>query len=280
MTVCVAVPVYRRSLSQDEQLALRHLDHYLPGTEKVLVMPQGLDFARDGYDEARFDPSFFRGIAGYNRLMLSRQFYEHFERYDYILIHQLDALVLRSDLDRFTSLDLDYLGAPWADHGADDKPFLTHVGNGGLSLRRVKGLLRLLDSPARKMGGREFYRRGYADGPRRLRPAGVYRALLRSLGPYPTWGGVARRLTGDTRVDFAAEAKYYRGGGEAEDRYLSAEAKNYCPSLVFGTIEQALEFAFEREPRFCYVQAGERMPFGAHAWARHDRRFWEPHLLA
>ena len=277
----VIVPAYRSHLTDDEALSLRHLEHFLPEAEKILVMPETLEFRRNGYREVRFAPSFFHGITGYNRRMLSREFYAEFEGFDYILIHQLDALVLHSDIETYLALGVDYLGAPWVDHDADGAPFLTHVGNGGLSLRRVSAFLRLLDSPAPRTNVREYYRRGYSRGPRRYRPVGLYKACLRGLGIRPSLGAaVAKRLAGDDRVDFGAEARDYIAGGAAEDRFISFEAGKYSPGFVFGSLEQALQFAFEREPRFCYEKAGGRLPFGAHAWSRYDRQFWEPYLLA
>lgn len=276
----VVVPAYREHLSDDEELALKHLDHFLPEADKYLVMPETLDFGRDGYREARFAPVFFRGIPGYNRLMLSRDFYARFEKYEFILINQLDALILRSDVERFLALKVDYLGAPLVEHDASGAPTLTRVGNGGLSLRRISGFRRLLDSPAPKTTVREYYRRRYTEGSLKYRLLGVPRACLAASGLRTSiQKTIARGLGRQYRVDFAAEAWAYSQGGAAEDRFISLEARNYCPDFTFGRIDQALTFAFEREPRFCYAQAGGRMPFGAHAWARYDRAFWEPHLL-
>jgi hypothetical protein len=109
----------------------------------------------------------------------------------------------------------------------------------------------------------------------------MYKAAVRGLGLRPTLrGAVARRLGGDVLVDFPAEAEHYMAGGAAEDWFISAEAKRYYPHFVFASTEHALDFAFEREPRFCYEKAGRKLPFGAHAWSRYDRQFWEPYLLS
>lgn len=277
----VVIPVYRTYLSDDERLSLRHLEHFLPEAEKVFVLPDTLDFGRSGYREARFAPAFFGSIAGYNRLVLSRDFYARFEEFEFILIHQLDAIILRSDVERFLALGVDYLGAPWIEHDANGAPFLTHVGNGGLSLRRVSAFRRLLDSPAPKTTAREYYRRRYSEAPLSRRGlVGVYKAGLKGLGIRTSIRGtVARRFGKEDWVDFAAEAKNFSPGGY-EDSFISGEARSYSPGFTLGSIDQALEFAFEEEPRFCYEKAGGRMPLGAHAWSRYDREFWEPHLLS
>jgi hypothetical protein len=143
----------------------------------------------------------------------------------------------------------------------------------------VSAFRQLLESPPPQTTAREYYRRRYCEPPRRRRLVGVYKASLKGLGIRTTVrGAVARRFGRPDWVDFAAEARNYSYGG-AEDRFISAEAKSYSPGFTFGSMDQALGFAFEREPRFCLEKAGGRMPFGAHAWGRYDRGFWEPHLL-
>jgi hypothetical protein len=278
-TFAVVIPVYRAHLSNEERLSLRHLEHFLPEVDRILVMPDTLDFGRDGYRESRFAAAFFDGVAAYNRLMLSRDFYERFAHYDFILIHQLDAIIFSSDVERFLRMGVDYIGAPWVDYDANGRPFFTSVGNGGFSLRRVEAFLKLLDSPIPKMSPWEYYRRRYSVGGRRRRLVGLYRASLTGLGMrHSIRSSVARRVRRENRVDFAAETYDLTVGG-FEDNFIAAEAPLFSPGFTIGTVDQALEFAFEREPRFCYKEAGGRMPLGAHAWATHDRAFWEPHLL-
>src|SRR5664280_3798193 len=106
-SLAVVVPVYRTHLSDDERVSLRHVEHFLPEADKFLVMPGTLDFHRSGYRKACFAPALFDGIAGYNCLMLSREFYARFDEYEFILIHQLDAIILSSDVERFFNMEVD-----------------------------------------------------------------------------------------------------------------------------------------------------------------------------
>ena len=223
----VVVPVYRDHLSDDERLSLRHLEHFLPEADKIFVMPDSLDFSRDGYREARFSPAFFDGIAGYNRLMLSKSFYARFRQYEFILIHQLDAIILGSGVERFLDMDVDYLGAPWIEYDAAGTPRLTRVGNGGLSLRRVSAFRRLLGSRVRTTTPREYYRRSYSGAPLGRRVIGLCKA-----------GGKALGIRNSIRREIQLS-------GIWEDWFIAAEAKKYSPGFTFGSIEQALEFAFE-----------------------------------
>jgi hypothetical protein len=60
-----------------------------------------------------------------------------------------------------------------------------------------------------------------------------------------------------------------------EDKFWSFRAKLFEPLFRIAPVEKALEFSFECFPRYCYELNGRRLPFGCHAWAKHDRSFWE-----
>jgi hypothetical protein len=244
-------------------LSLRHLEHFLPEADNFLVMPETLDFQRNGYRKVNFAPALFDGLTGYNRLMLSKEFYARFEEYEFILIYQLDAIILSSDIERFLDMDVDYLGAPWIEYHANGAPYFTNVGNGGLSLRRVSAFRRLLESRLLLPSPtpREYYRR-YSGAPFERRLIGLCRSGLKVFRKRET---IQRKLAGPFGN---------------EDMFIAAEAEKYSPGFTIGSLGQALEFAFEREPRFCYEKAAGRIPLGAHAWALYDRPFWEPYLLS
>lgn len=44
--------------------------------------------------------------------------------------------------------------------------------------------------------------------------------------------------------------------------------------------EEALRFAVDLAPRKAFEMLGERLPFGCHAWERHDPEFWKPYIPA
>src|SRR5262249_17234327 len=86
-----------------------------------------------------------------------------------------------------------------------------------------------------------------------------------------------RRLINDASADWA-----YRGRGHCqlpEGTVWSFDA----PQLVDFCIprpREALQFAFETEPGFCFGQNAGQLPFGCHAWARGAHRaVWEPFVL-
>lgn len=77
---------------------------------------------------------FFRSRKSYSDLCEKFQFYETLKDYEYMLICQPDAWVFEDNLDYFTSLGYDYIGAI---HMLKSNGEGGRVGNGGFSLRRI-----------------------------------------------------------------------------------------------------------------------------------------------
>lgn len=74
-------------------------------------------------------------VMDYNKLFLSRSFWEGMLQYKRVLIFQSDSEILRSGVEEF--LQYDYVGAPWK--------LNFKGGNGGLSLRNPAAMLEALD---------------------------------------------------------------------------------------------------------------------------------------
>jgi hypothetical protein len=156
----VIVPVYKPVLNENEKFSLDYSLAKLVGREVVFVGPSNLDrsFYLEAYrdiDIVAFDDLYFSSIAGYNRLLLSEAFYQQFAKYDFTLILQTDAIVLRDELDYWCAQPFDYVGAPWPDgyellvnldrfDGEFGKQVKVYVGNGGFSLRRIPKTIALL----------------------------------------------------------------------------------------------------------------------------------------
>ena len=157
----ILIPVYKPGLNLLEQFSVDYLLTRALSRELKFVAPVDLNVAyyRDRYPQIQFEkfPShYFESIAGYNELLLSALLYERFLNYDYILIHQTDALLFLDDLDAWMNLGYDYIGAPWP-HGMSlsltggnaeiygGSQFQAFVGNGGFSLRRVQRSISILE---------------------------------------------------------------------------------------------------------------------------------------
>lgn len=148
----VLIPVYKNELSMNELISLRQCKRILNQYSIILVAPETMDIENNELSECpveRFPECFFDGIAGYNQLMLSKEFYQRFEQYKYILIHQLDVFVFSDRLQEFCELEYDYIGAPWLRGRRYIENFerrYLYVGNGGFSLRRVDAFLKILEN--------------------------------------------------------------------------------------------------------------------------------------
>lgn len=166
MNAVTLIPVYRKHLDVLETAFVRRNLNMLMAFDGAWVMPESLDdrvyrSLAPHFRTERFPDVYFRGIDGYNRLMLSVAFYERFLGYDFALICQTDAIVLRDNLSSFLLGGVHYIGAPLprtvlpryyfpgSGHLMRALPWLIpsvqpQVGNGGLSLRSIPAVLRLL----------------------------------------------------------------------------------------------------------------------------------------
>lgn len=160
MNVAVVIPCYKPVLDRLESYSLDRSLAVLKDRDIYAVGPEGLDISTllIPYPRVRwkaFAPFYFESIQNYNRLLLSTSFYEAFGDYSHILILQTDALILRDDLDAWCARPFDYIGAPWPEGwegcvklgkfgGELAKTLRVYVGNGGLSLRRIDKVIRLL----------------------------------------------------------------------------------------------------------------------------------------
>lgn len=264
-TVVIAVPVYRMP-TPAEEISLRHLQRHLGRYEIRLVAPRSLEIDHTRLRELpieRFHDHFFAGIAGYNRLMLSKTFYRRFQPYTYLLIYQLDCLVFRDDLLHWCSQGFDYIGAPWfKDFAEDAAKGLWMAGNGGLSLRRIPKFLEVFES-------RKLF---YAPEVRTQQTTWFNnQPHLREL--------FCRAKKELHRLGFRNNVRFAMQTNANEDFFWSAHAPRFVDNFVVAPAEIALGFAFECAPAWCYERNGRKLPFGCHAWERRDPDFWSPFLL-
>ncbi|MGQ0709303.1 MAG: DUF5672 family protein [Rhodoferax sp.] len=161
MSCVTVVPIYQERLSPLEEFSLDYSLARLAGEVRVFIAPEALDvsYYRDHFPALsirRYASDYFSSVQGYNRLLLSEDFYRGFaDQGEFILILQPDAIVLRNELPQWCAQAYDYIGAPWPGGveisvnvdcfaGANAKTVKVQVGNGGLSLRRNAACVRLL----------------------------------------------------------------------------------------------------------------------------------------
>lgn len=266
----IVIPVYQKRLSNIEIITINRALLLLGKTPISIIGPKSLDIRHlkkqlenDGFTFHLFDDHFFKDVVGYNRLMLSVQFYQCFSDSLYVLIYQTDAMIMDDHVAKFIQTSLDYIGAPWIsdEHTSSSVKYAMQqalstcktkagqylkrmswnrkgyfpesnrwTGNGGLSLRKVSSHLRILEKFPQIASNWELNEDGF-------------------------WGMFAPLADADFNT---------------------------------ATREQALQFSFDANPWDCLELNNGQLPMGCHAWYREDgdykgnREFWRRHspLLA
>jgi hypothetical protein len=157
----VLIPIYKTQLDEDELFSVKTSLSNLQGHDIYWVAPDGIDLSfynqNFGLIQPKyFDAHYFENIAGYNKLLTSTFFYETFIKYEFCLICQPDAIVLKPELQEWLEKPYDYIGAPWPSGYSlkiqtnkipiqEGITCTAFVGNGGLSLRRNRACIDLLN---------------------------------------------------------------------------------------------------------------------------------------
>lgn len=142
----IVIPIYKEFPDIVEKISLKQVFSVLGRHPICFIAPKSLrtdvyeDYGRSCFIE-RFSDEYFTGLEGYTRLMMSREFYERFLNYKYMLVYQTDAFVFSDKLEYFCGLGYDYIGAPIKEFGWER----FHVGNGGFSLRKIFSVYTLLE---------------------------------------------------------------------------------------------------------------------------------------
>jgi len=255
LKAAVVIPFYKPVINNLEQAAFAQATKILSAHDIIIIKPNNLvlpDEVKSDISVINFDNRYFKDISSYNELMLSEEFYRSFLRYDFILIHQLDAFVFRDELMQWCSEGYDYIGAPWIreydypdivkaikskiqrwthakfDVQKDGRPspmqFENKVGNGGFSLRRVQKFHKLC-------------------------------------------------------IDMQSEAKRYLSLNHDhyfnEDVFWGIEVNRKRKVLNIPSYKKALHFSIELFPERAMTINNNKLSFGCHAWDKH-LDYWRP----
>ncbi|MFC0514583.1 DUF5672 family protein [Mucilaginibacter angelicae] len=258
--VAVAVPVYKPAISSKEKASLLQLFDILGNHPIYLFTFRALDISAYQklltgfrYRLVYFDDKYFKNIAGYNKLLLSRRFYKAFEAFNFLLIYQLDAWVFKNELVQWCHSGYDYIGAPWfsSDKPEHGLPHFMGVGNGGLSLRKIKSHLQILNtfsyiqSPAYLLNG--FIRN---------RSFGTLFTFLNSL----LFNNNTFHLLGKNQLH--------------EDVFWNHAARKNAWFKVPDMLT-ASRFSLESNAEKLFNINHQTLPFGCHAWELYDPLFWD-----
>lgn len=238
----ILIPIYRDRLSDTEEASLRQTHRILGHYPIEVILPEAVTppeaVASLGLPVRRVSDEWLgtrNGIAGYNRMMLSQSFYDYYSDTMYVLVCHTDAWVFRDELADWCRKGYDCVAAPWVRRPVYDKPI-------------VKQYMNWLAN-------------------RRIRQGRFCRQQL--YGRVGNGGFSLRRVEA-----FSAACDRY---GANIKRYLSNSGHQWNEDVFWATVPQefnyppqdeALRFAFDTHPAYCYAQTGQHLPFGCHSWSK------------
>lgn len=253
--VCITIPIYKEKMSEVERASLLQClrvlgkyDIYLFGPTE-LNMSEYSELLKDKFNYVSFDKKWFKSVDSYSTFMLTKEFYEKFVNYEFLLIYQLDAWVFRDELEYWCEQGYDYLGAPWFEDKTPIAKMRSKAGNGGLSLRNVSACLHAI-----KRGAYHTFKQTLDKNDKGNTflnvlnfPVVIVSYLINKICPKPLF-------------------KYKKG----EDYVWVYETK-----LKTIPPEIASKFCFEDKPRRLYEMNNRQLPFGCHAFEKIEWDFWK-----
>lgn len=254
----VLVPLYKESMTTTEEFSFRTTLSVLSKHDIYVICPVRLSCYLSAlqketllnFDVEYFPNRYFSSIDGYNHLLTSLGFYSRFDRYEYILVVQTDALVFSDQLEEWCDRNFSYIGAPW--FKGVDRPELPlsflGVGNGGFSLRKVGDFVRVLSIP-------------------RYIPNILVKAPSHFRKIYQWLRFVKHRFVFSYSF-FPLRPKIN------EDFFWGFLVPERCSFFSVPKPEEAIPFAFEVAPEYLFELNGKQLPFGCHAWEKYNPQFW------
>jgi hypothetical protein len=244
MRIAVVIPCYKTELNALEQRSLDQCLKVLKDYDVIFAIPEGLE-VKDRPSSViteEFDREYFRNISGYNKLMLTSEFYERFLKYDYILIYQLDAFVFRNELRSWCEKGYDYIGAPW------------------IATKNItSSLLKPFKSKSLKKREPIFYKVG--NGGFSLRKTDTFYEIAGKLKQE-----IEQQLTEKQEEIYSIE-----------DVFWSLKVPELFPEFKIPGYREALGFAMDRKPKLALKLNNDQLPFGCHGIDKPKvKDFWEP----
>ncbi len=257
MNLTVVIPIHKLEPDKRERISLERVVKVLDKINCTAIVPESLNISYYTINFPticfeKFPDKYFVNIDGYNRLMLSEQFYSRFEGSEYILIYQLDSYIFRNDLEFWCKQGYDYIGAPWVKR-EEYNSFLI-----GIYLKAESLINKLLKRPDRT-------------------------ELFNLVGN----GGFSLRKTSshlnavrDCKEEIDDMLSKKRHHMYNEDVFFSYHVNRVGKvKFSYPSWESSLMFSFDKNPDYCFRLNGERLPMACHGWTKKRfYPFWEKYI--
>jgi hypothetical protein len=259
----VIIPTHKATPLPEEVLSLRQCQKVLGARDIYLIIPQGMN--SDAYKSILPNIKIYEVPAksmsshqAYNQLMISPDIFNFFSTYSHILIHEPDSIVLKDDLDFWCAKGFDYIGAPWFQQNTEGAYILQSTGNFGLSLLRTHSISKL-----------------FRDNPRWYSATMIIRDIVRGLRGKKASLTRALKACGNAGRISGAKDLYE----EHCDIFWSYLIPRVVTSFKVAPPQDALHFSWETHLELCAKLSQNKLPFGIHAWAKHNPNFLKPFFL-
>ncbi|MCF8322689.1 MAG: hypothetical protein K9I26_06085 [Flavobacterium sp.] len=263
-TVIVVIPIHNEHPSIEELQSFKQCFKILSNHSIEVVAPKGLNLNEyenvvSQFSKTFIDPYWQSSIENYNKLKISKFFYDIFKNYDYILTYELDAFVFNDELEYWCNKNYDYIGAPWFDGW--DKPLsnkIIGVGNSGFSLRKISTCLKMLN----RIEKIKTIRNNYP-----FHKHISFYWIIRMIKPIFKIKNTKRLDSLLTNISIN------------EDNYWATFISETFTDFKIAPENEALKFSFEVNPSYLFNLNHKKLPFGCHAYLKYEPEFWKNHIF-
>lgn len=270
--IAIIIPTYKQAteLTHNEKLSLfqtskvfNNYDLFLVTNSEVATsLYQPLTCNGKKLQSIYFDRLFFEGLEGYNKLLMSLEFYKTFKKYRYLLICQLDVFVFYDNLNYFIQKKIDYIGAPWFDgyNNATKNSNIIGAGNGGFSLRKISSSITVLNI----LG---LFKQSCS-----LNISQIISSLTHPVSFLKVYKNQYLRKRKNYLSLLPDDFPHY------EDIFWASYVPQAFPWFKVAEVNDAISFSFEVNPELLYEMNNKKLPMATHAWEKYGENFWQPFI--
>jgi hypothetical protein len=256
----VVMPIHSDTPTVFEQISFKQCFDIVKNNRIVAVIPRGLNLEKyknivPNFEFIEINPKWQSSIEMYNKLKLSDYFYSLFADYEYLLTYELDSFIFKDEIEYWCNKQIDYIGAPWFKGHTDiNATEIIGVGNSGFSLRKIKEMRNAIKNI-------HFIEHKHFSMNKRRRLISHVKQLINSI----------LNLVFENKT--VQKARHFN-----EDWFVSKIIPYYMNDFKVASVEDAVQFSFEVNPRLLFEKNKSKLPMGCHAWEKYDILFWKPYI--